>query len=144
MQFNFYVLGNLDDKVDERVLYEIMVQAGPLIDVYLPRDKETKRHKGYGFAEYTSEISAQYAVSLFSGLVFLQKKLLRFSVGANRIFFNTLFTFHLEIDSTEKYRRFHCFFHIYQNIYKFFKQNTLVTTLLMRESKTSSYVYLDP
>lgn len=66
--------------MDERVLYEIMVQAGPLVDVYLPRDKETKRHKGYGFAEYTSEISAQYAVNLFSGLVYLQKKLLRFSV----------------------------------------------------------------
>ena len=102
-QFNFYVLGNLDDKVDERVLYEIMVQAGPLIDVYLPRDKETKRHKGYGFAEYTSEISAQYAVSLFSGLVFLQKKLLRFSVGAKSIFFNTLYTFHLQLDSTENF-----------------------------------------
>ncbi|MCO5613070.1 hypothetical protein L7F22_067344 [Adiantum nelumboides] len=74
-------IGNVDDKVDERVLYEIMVQAGPLVDIYVPRDKETKRHKGYAFAEFTCEKSAQYAVSLFTGLVSLQKKLLRFSIS---------------------------------------------------------------
>lgn len=75
------VLGNLDEKVDERVLYEIMVQAGPLVDLHMPRDKETKRHKGYAFAEFTTEKSALYAVNLFSGLVFLHKKLLRFSIS---------------------------------------------------------------
>eukprot|EP00250_Pteridium_aquilinum_P000183 c10207_g1_i1 orf=197-757(+) len=74
-------IGNLDDKVDERALYEIMIQAGPLVDIYVPRDKETKRHKGYAFAEFTCEESAQYAVSLFSGLVSLQKKLVRFSIS---------------------------------------------------------------
>lgn len=74
-------IGNLDEKVDERVLYEIMIQAGPLVDIYVPRDKETKRHKGYAFAEFTCEKSAQYAVSLFSGLVSLQKKMLRFSIS---------------------------------------------------------------
>ncbi|KAI5055980.1 hypothetical protein GOP47_0029501 [Adiantum capillus-veneris] len=74
-------IGNLDDKVDERVLYEIMVQAGPLVDIYVPRDKETKRHKGYAFAEFTCERSAQYAVSLFTGIVSLQKKVLRFSIS---------------------------------------------------------------
>lgn len=74
-------VGNLDDKVTERVLYEIMIQAGPLVDVYMPRDKETKRHRGYGFAEFTTEKSAQYAVSLFSGLVSLYKKSLRFSIS---------------------------------------------------------------
>eukprot|EP00250_Pteridium_aquilinum_P016375 c23074_g1_i1 orf=207-815(-) len=74
-------IGNLDEKVDERALYEIMVQAGPLVDLHMPRDKETKRHKGYAFAEFTTEESALYAVSLFSGLVFLHKKLLRFSIS---------------------------------------------------------------
>ncbi|MCO5596641.1 hypothetical protein L7F22_050709 [Adiantum nelumboides] len=74
-------IGNVDEKVDERVLYEIMVQAGPLVDLYMPRDKETNRHKGYAFAEFTSETSAQYAVNLFSGLVSLHKKLLRFSIS---------------------------------------------------------------
>eukprot|EP00249_Psilotum_nudum_P012166 c23619_g1_i3 orf=742-1236(+) len=58
-----------------------MVQAGPIVDVYIPRDKDTKRHKGYGFAEYTSEESAQYAVKLFSGLVSLYNKVIRFAIS---------------------------------------------------------------
>lgn len=74
-------IGNLDDKVDERVLYEIMIQAGPLMDLYIPRDKETNRHKGYAFAEYETEEVAQYAVKLFSGLVYLYNKSLRIAIS---------------------------------------------------------------
>lgn len=74
-------IGNLDDKVDEKVLYEIMIQAGPLIDLYIPRDKETNRHKGYAFAEYETEDVAQYAVKLFSGLVYLYNKSVRFAIS---------------------------------------------------------------
>eukprot|EP01018_Ginkgo_biloba_P023950 Gb_18308 [translate_table: standard] len=74
-------VGNLDEKVDEKLLYEIMVQAGPVVDMYIPRDKETSRHKGYAFAEYTSEENAQYAVTLFSGLVSLYNKSLRFAIS---------------------------------------------------------------
>lgn len=74
-------IGNLDDKVDEKVLYEIMIQAGPLIDLYIPRDKETNRHKGYAFAEYETEEIAQYAVKLFSGLVCLYNRSVRFAIS---------------------------------------------------------------
>lgn len=77
----FTMIGNLDERVDERVVYEIMVQAGPLVDVYFPRDKDSKRHKGYGFAEYETEESAQYALRLFSGLVYLCNRSVRFAVG---------------------------------------------------------------
>jgi splicing factor 3B subunit 4 len=73
-------IGNLDDRVDERVLYEVMIQAGPLVDLYIPRDKETNRHKGYAFAEYETEEVAQYAIKLFSGLVCLHNKFVRFAV----------------------------------------------------------------
>eukprot|EP00249_Psilotum_nudum_P004545 c18061_g1_i1 orf=138-599(+) len=74
-------IGNLDERVDERVLYEIMVQAGPLIDVYIPRDRGAGRHKGYGFAEFTSAQSAQYALNLFAGIVFLHNKQLRLALS---------------------------------------------------------------
>lgn len=76
-------IGNLDDRVDERLLYEIMVQAGPLVEVYIPRDKETSRHKGYAFAEFTSEKSAQYALSLFSGLLSLYKRPVRLAISGS-------------------------------------------------------------
>ncbi|GBG67834.1 hypothetical protein CBR_g955 [Chara braunii] len=70
-------LGNLEERVDERLIYEIMVQAGPVVDVHIPRDKETQRHKGYGFAEFASEESAQYAFRLFSGLIVLYNRSVR-------------------------------------------------------------------
>ena len=57
-----------------------MVQAGPVIDLYIPRDRESQKHKGYGFAEYDTEESAQYAVNLFSGLLILFDRPVKISV----------------------------------------------------------------
>ncbi|KAK8950963.1 hypothetical protein KSP39_PZI004491 [Platanthera zijinensis] len=74
-------IGNLDEKVTERVLYEILIQAGYLVDLHMPRDKESKNHKGYAFAEYETEEVANYAIRLFSGLVRLHNKNLRFAMS---------------------------------------------------------------
>ncbi|KAL5203160.1 hypothetical protein ABZP36_014112 [Zizania latifolia] len=74
-------IGNLDEKVPERVLYEILIQVGRLVDLHIPRDKETSRSKGYAFAEYETEEIAQYAVRLFSGLVRLHNRTLRFAIS---------------------------------------------------------------
>ncbi|KAI8563536.1 hypothetical protein RHMOL_Rhmol03G0118100 [Rhododendron molle] len=51
-----------------QVMYDILVQAGRVVDLYIPRDKETNRPKGFPFAEYETEEIAVYAVGLFSGL----------------------------------------------------------------------------
>ncbi|VAH82480.1 splicing regulator RBM11-like [Triticum dicoccoides] len=74
-------VGNLDEKVPERVLYEILIQAGHVVDLYIPCDKETERPKGFAFAEYETEAIAQYAVKLFSGLVRLNGKTLKFALS---------------------------------------------------------------
>ncbi|KAG6489480.1 splicing factor 3B subunit 4-like [Zingiber officinale] len=74
-------IGNLDEKVSERVLYEILVQVGRIVDLYIPRDKETDRHRGYAFAQYESEEIAEYAVRLFSGLVRLNNKTIKFAIS---------------------------------------------------------------
>ncbi|KAL3699987.1 hypothetical protein R1sor_018009 [Riccia sorocarpa] len=75
-------IGNLDERVDERLVYEIMIQAGPVLRIYIPRDKESKRHKGYGFAEYESAESAQYALNLFSGLVSFYNRPVHFGIAS--------------------------------------------------------------
>uniref|UniRef100_A0A0E0DRP2 RRM domain-containing protein n=1 Tax=Oryza meridionalis TaxID=40149 RepID=A0A0E0DRP2_9ORYZ len=62
-------IGNLDEKV------------GRVVDLHIPRDKETSRSKGYAFAEYETEEVAQYAVKLFSGLVRLHNRTLRFAIS---------------------------------------------------------------
>ncbi|KAM3334161.1 hypothetical protein ACQJBY_028916 [Aegilops geniculata] len=74
-------VGNLDEKVPERVLYEILIQAGHVVDLHIPCDKETGRPKGFAFAEYETEAIAQYAVRLFSGLVRLNGKTLKFALS---------------------------------------------------------------
>ncbi|KAI4992920.1 hypothetical protein ZWY2020_007233 [Hordeum vulgare] len=71
--------GNWDEKIPGRVLYEILIQAGHVVDLYIPCDKETGRPKGFAFAEYETEAIAQYAVRLFSGLVRLNGKTLKFA-----------------------------------------------------------------
>ncbi|XP_073285964.1 uncharacterized protein [Primulina huaijiensis] len=74
-------IGNIDDRVGERVLYDILIQAGRVVELHIPRDKETGKPKGFAFAEYESEEIAEYAVKLFSGLVTLYKKTLKFGIS---------------------------------------------------------------
>ncbi|EYU22704.1 hypothetical protein ABFS82_03G124800 [Erythranthe guttata] len=74
-------IGSLDERVSDKVLYDILIQAGPLVDLYIPRDKETDKPKGYAFAQYESEEVAEYAVKLFSGLVTLYKRTLKFAIS---------------------------------------------------------------
>lgn len=72
--------GNLDERVTDRVLYDILIQAGRVVDLHIPRDRETDKPKGFAFAEYESKEVADYAVKLFTGLVTLYNRTLRFGV----------------------------------------------------------------
>jgi splicing factor 3B subunit 4 len=55
-------VGNLDEKVHEELLWELMLQVGPVINVHMPKDKVTGKLLGYGFVEYRSEEDADYAI----------------------------------------------------------------------------------
>lgn len=70
----------MDERVTDRVLYDILIQAGRVVDLHIPRDRETDRPKGFAFAEYESKEIADYAVKLFTGLVTLYNRTLRFGV----------------------------------------------------------------
>ncbi|KAL8225870.1 hypothetical protein R6Q57_018427, partial [Mikania cordata] len=74
-------VGNLDERVSDRVLYDILIQAGRVVDLHIPRDKETDKPKGFAFAEYETEEIADYAVRLFSGLVTIYNRTLRFGIS---------------------------------------------------------------
>lgn len=73
--------GNVDERVSDRALYDILIQAGRVVDLHIPRDKETDKPKGFAFAEYETEEIADYAVKLFSGLVSLYNRTLKFAVS---------------------------------------------------------------
>ncbi|KAL5843227.1 hypothetical protein ACOSQ3_009192 [Xanthoceras sorbifolium] len=74
-------IGNLDERVSDKVLYDIMIQAGRVLDLHVPRDRETDKPKGFAFAEYESQEIADYAVKLFSGIVVLYNRTLKFAIS---------------------------------------------------------------
>ncbi|KAI8325750.1 RNA-binding domain-containing protein [Martensiomyces pterosporus] len=59
-------IGNLDDRVTDELIWELMVQAGPVVNVHLPKDRITQSTQGYGFCEFQSEEDADYAVKIMN------------------------------------------------------------------------------
>ncbi|EEF46011.1 splicing factor 3B subunit 4 [Ricinus communis] len=59
-------VGNLDPQVSEELLWELFVQAGPVVNVYVPKDRVTNLHQGYGFVEFRSEEDADYAIKIMN------------------------------------------------------------------------------
>lgn len=59
-------VGGLDEKVSETILWELFVQAGPVVNVHMPKDRITQNHQGYGFVEFMSEEDADYAIKIMN------------------------------------------------------------------------------
>uniref|UniRef100_A0A6B2EF21 Putative rna-binding protein 7 n=1 Tax=Phlebotomus kandelakii TaxID=1109342 RepID=A0A6B2EF21_9DIPT len=53
--------GNLSDKVTEELLYELFLQAGPIDEVRIPKQRS------FGFVTYRHEATIPYALNLYSG-----------------------------------------------------------------------------
>ena len=37
-------VGNLEQRVNEEIIWELFLQAGPIVNVHIPRDKVTNEH----------------------------------------------------------------------------------------------------
>ena len=59
--------GGISEKVDEEILYELFLNAGPLENVIIPRDWETKKQRNYAFIVFQHEESTEYAFNLLNG-----------------------------------------------------------------------------
>jgi len=59
-------VGGLDEKVNESLLWELFVQAGPVVNVHMPKDRVTMMHQGYGFVEFLSEDDADYSIKIMN------------------------------------------------------------------------------
>eukprot|EP01100_Stratorugosa_tubuloviscum_P004063 TRINITY_DN1_c1_g2_i1.p1 TRINITY_DN1_c1_g2~~TRINITY_DN1_c1_g2_i1.p1 ORF type:complete len:288 (+),score=163.29 TRINITY_DN1_c1_g2_i1:100-963(+) len=97
-------ISNLDTKVDEALLWELMLQAGPVVNVHIPRDKLNQEHSGYGFVEFHSEEDAEYAMKIMNMIMLFGKPIRinkasrerTFDIGAN------IFVGNLDPDVDEK------------------------------------------
>lgn len=59
-------VGNLDEKMNEELLWEFMLQSGPVVNVHMPKDKVTGQHQGYGFVEFRGEEDSEYAIKVMN------------------------------------------------------------------------------
>ncbi len=59
-------ISNLDNKVDEEILYELFIQCGPVVSLHLPKDKVTKTHQGFAFLEFRNESDCNYAIKIMN------------------------------------------------------------------------------
>ncbi|OJJ43718.1 hypothetical protein ASPZODRAFT_73679 [Penicilliopsis zonata CBS 506.65] len=61
-------VGNLDERITDSLVWELMLQAGRIVNVHLPKDRVTQSHQGYGFVEFISEEDAEYASRIMNGI----------------------------------------------------------------------------
>ncbi|KAI0757588.1 hypothetical protein C8Q80DRAFT_108134 [Daedaleopsis nitida] len=59
-------LGNLDERCSDGLIWELMLQAGPVVNVHLPKDRISMAHQGYGFCEFLTEEDAEYACKIMN------------------------------------------------------------------------------
>lgn len=79
-------VGGLDEKVSETILWELFVQAGPVVNVHMPKDRITQNHQGYGFVEFMSEEDADYAIKIMNMIKLYGKPIRVNKVG--RVYWN--------------------------------------------------------
>ncbi|NXJ11473.1 RBM7 protein, partial [Odontophorus gujanensis] len=60
-------VGNLDHKVTEELIFELFHQAGPVIKVKIPKDKDGKQ-KHFAFVNFKHEESVPYGMNLLNGI----------------------------------------------------------------------------
>ena len=65
MESKLYV-GNLSYNISEEQLRELFGQAGEIKEVSLIMDRDTRRPKGFGFVEMTTQADAEKAIQMFN------------------------------------------------------------------------------
>lgn len=62
-----YVRG-ITEEVDEEILFELFLNAGPVKKVSIPTEPGSKRNKNFCFIQFHHEQSVPYAIDLFKGI----------------------------------------------------------------------------
>jgi RNA recognition motif-containing protein len=74
MDTKLYV-GNLSYSATEQELQELFGQAGTVVSATIIKDRETKRSKGFGFVEMSSQAEAETAIKMFNGFSLSNREL---------------------------------------------------------------------
>lgn len=59
-------IGNIPEAVSDAIIWELMLQAGPVSSVHLPKDRVSMSHQGFGFCEFVNDEDAEYACKIMN------------------------------------------------------------------------------
>ena len=59
-------VSNLDPRVTEEHLWELFTQTGPVVSVFLPRDKVSLESRGHAFVECRNETESAYSAKILN------------------------------------------------------------------------------
>ncbi|KAI9898389.1 hypothetical protein N3K66_006749 [Trichothecium roseum] len=77
-------IGNIDERATPAMVYEVMLQMGPIHNIHMPRDRVTQSHQGFGFVEFRSPQDAEYAANVVNGVKLFGKSLRVNKASADR------------------------------------------------------------
>ncbi|XP_053307772.1 RNA-binding protein 7 [Spea bombifrons] len=78
-------VGNLDPRATEELLFELFLQAGPAVNVKIPKDKDGKP-KQFAFVNFKHEESAPYGMNLLNGIKLFGRPLkIQFRSGSSHL-----------------------------------------------------------
>ncbi|KAF4071951.1 hypothetical protein AMELA_G00268800 [Ameiurus melas] len=76
-------VGNLDSQVTEELLFELFLQAGPLIKVKIPKNNDGNS-KQFAFVNFKHDVSVPYSMHLLSGIRLYGRQLnLQYRAGSS-------------------------------------------------------------
>ena len=64
---NRLFVGNLPFRLSRDELFDLFAQAGTVVSVHIPTDRETGRPRGFGFVEMEEPASIDQAIQMFNG-----------------------------------------------------------------------------
>lgn len=64
---NRLFVGNMPFRMTQDEMRELFEQAGAVVSVHIPTDRETGRPRGFGFVEMETDTAKQQAVQMFNG-----------------------------------------------------------------------------
>ncbi|MFA6447142.1 MAG: RNA-binding protein [Patescibacteria group bacterium] len=60
-------VGGIPYRTSDEELQQLFSQAGEVVSVFIPTDRETRRPRGFAFVEMSDDASAEKAISMFDG-----------------------------------------------------------------------------
>ena len=60
-------VGGIPYRTTDEELQQLFAQAGEVVSVFIPMDRETNRPRGFAFVEMSDDDAADKAISMFNG-----------------------------------------------------------------------------